>query len=82
MNVFVFFKEIVEDGIEMSNTRIFSNKEKALREFNDWKDEQILYAEEDDWTIDNGETSFEAFEDGDFYDNHVIGHIEEIELED
>ena len=82
MKVYLFFKEIVEDGVEISNTRVFSSRESAIKAFNEWKEEQNLYAEDDCWVVDDDETSFEAFVDGEFDYNHVIGNVEEKEVED
>lgn len=61
----------------------FSTKEKAVAALNKWREDERPYIEKAGWKIDSDdETCFSAFEEGNWCNNHTIGFVEELTIDE
>lgn len=81
MRVYVLIFNYAVDGESVINVRVFATKTAAQREFNFMREKELKYAEENSFIINyDEETSFEAYEEGYYSDNHTTIWMEEHEL--
>lgn len=74
--------QVVYDENLGVKVNVYLTKEKAMKEFNDWRDEELKYAERDGWTVaKNEEGWYEAYLDGEYAGNHSEGFIDEHTIE-
>lgn len=61
----------------------FSTKEKAVAALKEWRDDELPYVNDAGWIIDSDEeTCFSAFEEGNWCNNHTIGYVEQLTIDE
>ena len=82
MKIYVFtYHAACECEYLGTENKVFRTKEKALKAFNEWKEEEMPYVERYEWEIGaNTDEHFEAYEKGDYCANHTEGFINEYEI--
>lgn len=82
MKVYVFTYQIVDNHEDLGiYTRVFANKQDAIKALKDWRDDEITYVEENEWIIEEDtDCLFEAYQDGCYCSNHSFGMITENEV--
>lgn len=84
MKIYVFTYHAACEGEYLgTENEVFRTKEKALKAFNEWKDDEMEYVKRYEWEIvDNTDEHFEAYdyEKGDYCCNHTEGFINEYEI--
>ena len=74
--------KVIDDENLGVRVNVYPTREEAMRVFNDWRDEELKYAERDGWTVaQNGEDWYEAYLDGEYAGNHSEGFIDEHTVE-
>lgn len=64
-----------------TNNQVFAKKEDALKAFEEWKKDEMVYVKRYDWVIGTDEPEhFEAYEDGRYCTNHTEGFVNEYEI--
>lgn len=65
-----------------TNNRVFRKKEDALKAFEEWKKDELVYVKRFEWDIsEDSEDRFEAYEEGDYCANHTEGFVNEYEIQ-
>lgn len=82
MKIYVFtYHAACENEYLGTENKVFRTKEKALKAFNEWKEDEMEYVKRYEWKIgDNTDEHFEAYEEGDYCANHTEGFINEYEI--
>lgn len=82
MKVYVFTFHVACDGEFLgTENRVFKKKADAMKAFEEWKKDELVYVERNGWEIGtNTDTHFEAFEDGRYCTDHTEGFINEYEV--
>ena len=83
MKVYVFtYHQAVDCEFLGTVNRVFLKREDALKAFNEWREDEMKYVEENEWIIDSDrEDHFEACANGRYCTNHTEGFINEYDVE-
>lgn len=83
MKVYTLTTHQVFDGCDDLGivVRVFSTREKALNAFNNFVADEIEYAKQNGWTIEQEDMSFVAYEMGYYATNHTIAIVEQKTIE-
>lgn len=83
-NIFIVHSDVVNDGENCSyQMKAFQDQKDAQKYFNELvKKEKKEIKGNEDWIIDeDSETSFEAYEEGYYSDNHSVISLETIKIQ-
>ena len=82
MKVYVFVTHAASDGEFFGvNLSVHATKEEAIKDFMEYKKDEMPYVKRDGWVIGtNEEDNFEAYMEGDYAANHTEGFVEEYEI--
>ena len=83
-NIFIVQTDFLNDGENCSyQLEAFQDKEDAQKYFNELvTKEKKDIKDREDWVVDeDSETSFEAYEDGYYSDNHSVVSLETIKIQ-
>lgn len=77
--IYLFTTHAMSDGEDLGiNTRVFENYNDAKKAFNEYVEGEKPYV--NDWEVDEDDVSFEAWEEGQWCNNHTYGRIEKHSL--
>lgn len=82
MKVFIFnFHTAIDGEFVVSDSFVYSTFKAAIAAFEEWREEEKKYAEENWWEVnDNQLGHFEASLGGDYCNNHTEGTVVEKDL--